>query len=415
MTPTTRAKHGGTRPAGEHRSLVKFLRGPRHPLNAPGWVLLPLRAFLGFTFTFAGLQKLANRSFFDSSNPASIQAQILAAERASPIHPLLSLAYHHAVIVGVIIALAELAVGLGALLGLWTRIAAAGGMLISLSLFLSVSFHANPFYTGSDIVFIFAWIPLLLAGAGDVLSLDGWSERRARRQVGLAPAPVVPIDFATVRQICGSFHEGRCRARQGAPCAPGPCPVLAARPEPKPDVHGELSRRTFLARSGAATGVAAAGLAGAGVVAAAGRLAGHDSGVAAATPKLRPPPTSTATTSPGANPPTSSTPATTPAPKPVGTAVGAASQVAVGGAAQFTDPATGDPAYAVQPKSGKFVAFDALCPHAGCTVAVSGNQFVCPCHGSQFRLGTGAVLNGPATSGLTEIRITEGPDGQLYV
>jgi thiosulfate dehydrogenase [quinone] large subunit len=45
-------------------------------------------------------------------------------------------------------------------------------------LFLTVSFHSAPYYTGADIVFAFAWTPLLLAGSGPVLSLDaaikGW-------------------------------------------------------------------------------------------------------------------------------------------------------------------------------------------------------------------------------------------------
>ena len=46
-----------------------------------GRVLLPLRAFLGFTFCFAGLQKLANPRFFDAADPASIQAQLAGAAR----------------------------------------------------------------------------------------------------------------------------------------------------------------------------------------------------------------------------------------------------------------------------------------------------------------------------------------------
>jgi uncharacterized membrane protein YphA (DoxX/SURF4 family) len=45
-----------------------------------GLALVPLRAFLGFTFCLAGLQKLANPGFFDASNPASIQAQLAGAE-----------------------------------------------------------------------------------------------------------------------------------------------------------------------------------------------------------------------------------------------------------------------------------------------------------------------------------------------
>jgi uncharacterized membrane protein YphA (DoxX/SURF4 family) len=41
-----------------------------------GRALLPLRAFLGFTFCFAGLQKLANPGFFQASNPGSIHYEV---------------------------------------------------------------------------------------------------------------------------------------------------------------------------------------------------------------------------------------------------------------------------------------------------------------------------------------------------
>ena len=59
------------------------------------------------------------------------------------------------------IALGELAVGLGVLSGVLTRIAALGGMLLALMLFLTVSYHSDPYYTGADIVFLFAFTPLL--------------------------------------------------------------------------------------------------------------------------------------------------------------------------------------------------------------------------------------------------------------
>jgi thiosulfate dehydrogenase [quinone] large subunit len=381
-------------------------------VHQPGWVLLPLRGFLGFTFTFAGLQKLANRAFFRASSPSSIQQQIDAASRASPIGGLLHLASHAAVAVGLLIALGELAVGLGTLLGLFSRVAAAGGMAISAVLFLSVSFHANPYFTGSDIVFLFAWTPLLVAGSGGVASLDALVRARSRRALGLAPNPVVPIDFATVRQLCGSFDAGRCRALGMVACHPGPCPVLATHPAPRPEVASELDRRSFLARSAAAGGVAAAGLAAAGLAAGLGRALAPAEQASSATPLLRPGGRPGAT-SPSSTAPTGSAPASGGA-RPPGSPIGPASDVPVGGAAQFQDPTTGDPAYAVQPTRGSFVAFDAVCPHAGCTVGVQSGQFVCPCHGSTFNLRTGAVENGPATTGLTPIRVQVGPDGQLY-
>jgi cytochrome b6-f complex iron-sulfur subunit len=47
----------------------------------------------------------------------------------------------------------------------------------------------------------------------------------------------------------------------------------------------------------------------------------------------------------------------------------------------------------------------AKCTHQGCTVAPKGNVIVCPCHGSEFQPGTGAVLNGPALEPLPKIAV----------
>jgi thiosulfate dehydrogenase [quinone] large subunit len=71
----------------------------------------------------------------------------------------------------------------------------------------------------------------------------------------------------------------------------------------------------------------------------------------------------------------------------------------------------------IQHTSGTFVAFDAICPHAGCTVAYksASNIIACPCHGSEFSPRTGAVITGPATSGLTPITVIKGSNGNLYV
>ena len=211
----------------EHRAGWLWFTPPPRARYLAGWALIPLRAFLGVTFLFAGLQKLTNPGFFTASNPASIQAQLAGAARRSPIHGLLAHLGHLAVPLGIGIALGEIAIGLGTLLGLWTRIAAAAGALISFSLFLAISFHSNPYYTGSDIVFVFAWIPLVVAGSGDVLSLDGAIANASRYRRGVPPEAIVPVPFSMVRAVCGSFANGSCTAMRGAACEPGPCPYLA--------------------------------------------------------------------------------------------------------------------------------------------------------------------------------------------
>jgi thiosulfate dehydrogenase [quinone] large subunit len=316
--------------------------------------LLPLRAFLGFTFCFAGLQKLANPGFFQAGNPGSIQAQLAGAARRGPVHVLISPLTHVAVPLGLLIAVAELAIGLGTLLGLWQRLAAAGGVALSLMLFLTVSFHASPYYTGADIVFAFAWTPLLLAGAGPLLSADA---------------------------------------------------AIAARAQVAP---GDASRREVVLK-GTVTAVAAvAGLVLGGVVAGLGRLAGgtkSSSGTALPTPARS---AAAPKAAPGAS--------RSGGGHQSGTAIGPAKAVPVGGAASFTDPRTGDPSIVIQPTAGKFLAFDAVCPHAGCTVQYdrSAALLVCPCHGSQFNAATGAVEVGPAATGLQPIAITRRGNGQLY-
>ena len=189
---------------------------------------MPLRLFLGVTFCFAGLQKLANPNFFNANSPTSIQAQLIASIRISPLHELLGHLLRFAVPIGIVIALAELAVGLGTILGLWTRVAAAGGMVLSITLFLTVSFHSSPYYTGADIVFVFAWIPLVLAGSGGVLSLDGVIAARVAGEYHLGPQTVVPIRFALVQQVCGHYENDFCRAQGGYRCDVRGCPFLTA-------------------------------------------------------------------------------------------------------------------------------------------------------------------------------------------
>ena len=63
------------------------MQTPRTPRD---WSLWPLRLFLGVTFTFAGLQKLANPAYLDPSSPTSVQATMLSLQHNSPIGFLLS-------------------------------------------------------------------------------------------------------------------------------------------------------------------------------------------------------------------------------------------------------------------------------------------------------------------------------------
>lgn len=168
------------------------------PRRSPVWVLLPLRAFLGGTFSYAGLSKLLDTHYLDDTSPLGVHAQMVNATATSPIGPLVSLAADHATVAGLAIAFGEIAVGLATLLGLFSRLAALGGVLLSLSFFLTVSWTTRPYYVGADIVFAVAWTPLLIAGDGGVLSLSARLRAKVRHRLGL-PVHPTPEEGGTVQ------------------------------------------------------------------------------------------------------------------------------------------------------------------------------------------------------------------------
>lgn len=395
------------RPTSVGGSPPSWLAGPEWAskgLRQPGWLLLPLRGFLAITFAYAGLQKLADPSFFDPSNPASLIGQMHSLQHTSPIGPLIGMSLHAPTLIGLLIAFGELAIGVGVLLGLWTRLAALAGMLLSLIFFLTLSWNTTPYFYGSDIVFVFAWTVIAAFGAGDVLSVDGWLHARARRLSGLPVAPaLITLDTVQLRQLCRRGQA--CMLRQSGACLAGSrCPVFSGTEQLTPAAQADVSRRTVLlgARTAAFVGVAAAVTGG--IAALIGRLLGGNSTHTAGATNS---PQTTQPTAKKHSPSATGRRSSHHSPKPAGKALVKASAVPVGQGGRFTDPASGNPAWLVHPSGSHFVAFSAVCTHAGCTVNFdsSSMQFVCPCHGGTYDAKTGQVLGGPPPAPLAAIPV----------
>ncbi|MFE7859971.1 DoxX family protein [Streptomyces sp. NPDC057403] len=149
--------------------------------NLARYALLPLRVFLGVTFIYAGLDKLTNSAFMKSSGAGSIGETMRSVRDSSAIPALVDMALKNPVGFGYAIALGELAVGIGTLIGLLARLAALGGALISFSLWMTVSWANDPYYYGNDLPYLMAWLPLVLAGA-PMFSLDAALRTRRRRR-----------------------------------------------------------------------------------------------------------------------------------------------------------------------------------------------------------------------------------------
>jgi thiosulfate dehydrogenase [quinone] large subunit len=107
---------------------------------------------------------LTDPQFFNPSAPGYIGKQIIGFAHGSPLHNLfIDLLAPRALAAGLLVINGEVAIDLGALFGLLLRPAAFFGLFLSL-LFFSASWHIFPYFYGADIVFVFCWLTLLLAG-----------------------------------------------------------------------------------------------------------------------------------------------------------------------------------------------------------------------------------------------------------
>lgn len=138
------------------------------------WIVygtVPLRLFLGATFVYAGLQKIADPGFLQPGAATYIGTQLQSFVPHSPIGFALQwLALPIPQLAGIGVIVTELAIGALVLLGLATRWAAAVGALLSFVLFLTASWTVQPYFLGSDSIYTVAWITLLLVGDQGVLS-----------------------------------------------------------------------------------------------------------------------------------------------------------------------------------------------------------------------------------------------------
>ncbi len=331
--------------------------------------LIPLRVFLGGTFVYAGLDKLLDPTFLAAAGPGSIGEQLVGFARNSPLTFLINgVALHAPVLIGLAMAVLEIAVGLGTLAGWLFRLNAAVGAAVSILFWLTASWSTTPYFYGPDLPYAAGWLTLALAGTGGAWTLPAWFEERdaPRRRPG----------FDRRTMIAGPPSEERRRFLQLMGLA-GATLVLAG-----PSLL--VGRIAAMSKGGEGDGTGA---------------------LATATPI---PASTTAAGSAAAT----STPAATATPAGGGTLLAQGSQLASARSVSTYDPATGDPVLVIKLPSGSVVAYDAVCTHAGCTVQYDPGSAViwCPCHGAEFDPAHHAqVLGGPTNTPLAAIPITVDP------
>ncbi|MEV8365232.1 DoxX family protein [Streptomyces niveus] len=148
-----------------------------------GVVLLPLRVFLGLISIYAGMGKLCDPVYFDGGKRGSMVAWLSSLQPWALAEPLRDFALSHPVGAGLSVAFLQVVAGVLTVLGLWQRLAACCGTLLSAALILTVSWRTVPVYDAPDIIYLAAWSPLIIAGA-PVYSVDGRLAGEAWRKLG---------------------------------------------------------------------------------------------------------------------------------------------------------------------------------------------------------------------------------------
>ncbi|WP_299535649.1 DoxX family membrane protein [uncultured Streptomyces sp.] len=241
--------------ARERRSAdsVRHAYYPGRRMNL-GVVLLPLRVFLGFISIYAGMGKLCDPVYFDGGERGSMVKWLNQLHPWAMAEPLRDFALSHPVGAGLTIAFLQVVVGVLTVLGLWQRVAAGVGVLLSAALLVTVSWRTVPAYEAPDIIFLAAWSPLVIAGA-PVYSVDGRLASEAWRRLGpraelfdlrrrvLRRGTVVATVVVGLTLLVGSMLGGAVRSTEVV-TVPGPNdnPVNQLPGRPLPDESGDGRR-----------------------------------------------------------------------------------------------------------------------------------------------------------------------------
>jgi uncharacterized membrane protein YphA (DoxX/SURF4 family) len=174
------ARHGARGETAEAARRQAYYPGRRMNL---GVVLLPMRIFLGFISVYAGMGKLCDPVYFDGDARGSMVTWLRSLEPWAVASPLREFALAHPVGSGLTVAFLQIIIGVLTVCGLWQRLAASVGALLSAALLMTVSWSSGPAYEAPDIIYLAAWSPLILAGA-PVYSVDGRLAADAWRRLG---------------------------------------------------------------------------------------------------------------------------------------------------------------------------------------------------------------------------------------
>jgi Rieske Fe-S protein/uncharacterized membrane protein YphA (DoxX/SURF4 family) len=126
------------------------------------WPLRVMRLWLGVTWIYAGWDKASDPGFLTSGSTTFIGTQLSAFATNSPIGFALNGVSENAIQIGILVMLAEFAIGAATLLWIAPTWAAFGGFVMSLGLWLSSTWQVQPYFLASNSAYTILWLTYFL-------------------------------------------------------------------------------------------------------------------------------------------------------------------------------------------------------------------------------------------------------------
>jgi len=143
-----------------------------------------LRAWLGFTWIYAGWDKASDPGFLTKGSASFIGTQLSGYSTQSPIGGLFNKMIEHSTSVGIFVMISEFAIGLATLLWIAPTTAAFAGFAMATGLWLASSFHVSPYFLASDTAYAILWLVYFFTLVGNRRTLDVALDRRGAIRVG---------------------------------------------------------------------------------------------------------------------------------------------------------------------------------------------------------------------------------------
>ncbi|CAB4777598.1 unannotated protein [freshwater metagenome] len=153
-----------------------------------------IRLWLGLTWIYGGWDKATDPGFLGKTSSTSISKQLTGYSTSSPLGFLFRHMIERSTAIGIMVMVLEFAIGIATLLWIAPTTTAFVGFMMSVGLWIAVTWHVKPYFLGSDTAYAVLWLAYFLTLVGKRRKIDVSLDRRgAIRLAGVGIASIAAM------------------------------------------------------------------------------------------------------------------------------------------------------------------------------------------------------------------------------